>query len=100
MNKSGDHPPYFAVGISSPMAAPLVALATPMTQQPHGKKIGFGFMTRQDLGQFELFGMAQYQFLVIQYDKGDLSGASFGCLASDCRTPISIWKVQAPGQGD
>jgi hypothetical protein len=109
MNKSSNHPPFFAVSINSPMAAPLVALATPMTKQSLGQEIARGDWAEthvspghnQSRGGFSVRGLGTFQFLVVVYDAGDLSGANFGCNTNDCRIPTSVFKVYYPGgQGD
>lgn len=96
LNELHAHPAYFALPLTSPMAASVAALASAMAEvetQGSFNEIG----TRQTgLARGNIRTASRTNaYLAIEYRPGDTSGASFGCLAKDCRVPLTVRRLSA-----
>lgn len=86
LNKSSDHPVFFALNVSDPKASLMISLAAQF-------KIDADNDTR-------IRNYSKWNFIEIHYDANDLSGDKFGCQIADCRKPISLLAHANISKGD
>lgn len=97
LNKSSDHPAYFALPASSPRAAALMVLF-----ESAGRAVRplFTYWTEGQI-QHDLRTRAdREQAIQVVYDANDTSGTTFGCSAQDCRIPITVVSPGGMEKGD
>ena len=97
LNKSGDHPVYFALPASSPRAAAMMALfeSAGRAARPLNAWWTEG-QSRRDLQTRP----GREQAIQIAYDANDTSGTAFGCSAQDCRIPLTVISPGGMEKGD
>jgi hypothetical protein len=98
LNKSNDHPLYFALPVNSPRAAPMLTI---FESAGRANRPLYTFWTDKDHHPYDLRNRpGRAEAIQIQYDANDLSGAAFGCENQDCRIPLCVWSPGGVEKGD